>query len=193
MRNQYLSLSHARDKTKKHLSWHLPSSVTLLENFSYNIKGTFSRVYIFSFKHSRLGNFLKVMQTLDCVSGSHNFLKFSQPPLVRGYKHRKRVRVCKHRKRVLHCLSSNRLSTKLSRHICSVWRKTIYFTTILLRHRKLFHSQIILALGNFCESLMALHSSTTFFVVSSRWLQGFMKSDHWAIAPQSRIEIRWIW
>ena len=60
----------------------LNSSVTLLERYAYNIQGTFSRVYTSSFKHSRPGNFLKVMQTLDCVSGSHNFLKFSQPPLV---------------------------------------------------------------------------------------------------------------
>ena len=45
-------------------------------------RALFFRVYVFSFKHSRLANFLKVMQTLDCVSGSHNFLKFSQPPLV---------------------------------------------------------------------------------------------------------------
>ena len=62
------------------------------------------------------------------------------------------TRKCKHRKKVLYCLSSNRLPTKLSRHICSVRRKTIYYITIPLRHRKLFHSQIILALGNFCGS-----------------------------------------
>ena len=34
---QNFYLSHARDKTKKHLSQHLPSSVTLLERYAYNI------------------------------------------------------------------------------------------------------------------------------------------------------------
>ena len=93
-----------------------------------------------------MGNFLKVMRTLDCVSGLHNFLKFFQPPLVFRWQYVNTV------KKVLFCLSSNRLSTKLSRHICSVRRKTIYYITIPLRHRELFHSQIILALGNFCGS-----------------------------------------
>ena len=55
-------------------------------------------------------------------------------------------------KKVLYCFSSNRLSTKFSRHICSFRRKTIYFTTIPLRHRKLLYSEIILALGNFYGS-----------------------------------------
>ena len=32
--------------------------------------------------------------------------------------------------------------------------------------------------GHLLTSLMALHSSTTLFVVSSRLLQGCMKSDH---------------
>ena len=34
---QNFYLYHARDKTKKHLSQHLPSSVTLLERYAYNI------------------------------------------------------------------------------------------------------------------------------------------------------------
>ena len=35
-----------------------------------------------------------------------------------------------------------RLLTKLSRHISSVRRKTIYYITIPLRHRKLFHEKV---------------------------------------------------
>ena len=38
------------------------------------------------------------------------------------------MRECKHQKKVLCCLSSNRLPTKLFRHICLVWRKL--FTTL---------------------------------------------------------------
>ena len=38
------------------------------------------------------------------------------------------MRECKHRKKVFCCLSSNRLPTKLFRHICLVWRKL--FTTL---------------------------------------------------------------
>ena len=43
------------------------------------------------------------MQTLDRVSGSHNFLKFTQPPLVFRWEY------VNMEKKVLYCLNSNQL------------------------------------------------------------------------------------
>ena len=94
-----------------------------------------------------MGNFLKAMQTLDCVSGLHNLLKFSQPPLVFRWEYVNTV------KKVLFCLSSNRLLTKMSRHICSDRRKTIYYSTIPLRHRKHITWHSWMAISNTCKKL----------------------------------------
>ena len=79
--------------------------------------------YKLSSKHERrLGEFEKVMQIRDAVEGSYNFQEIFQPPSVL-------MRECKHRKEVFYCLNSNWLPTKFSRHICSVRRRTIYYST----------------------------------------------------------------
>ena len=85
------------------------------------------------------------MQTLDCVSGLHNFLKFSQPPLVFRWEY------VNTEKKVLFGWAVTGFNEVVQAYLLSS-KKTIYYITIPLRHRKLFHSQIILALGSFCRS-----------------------------------------
>ena len=148
-----------------------------LERSAYNIYGTFSCVYILSFKHS--GGW-KIFRNLCCVTASHTFLKFSQPPFVFIWED------INTGKKALYCLSSIGLPTKLSSHIYSVRRNRKQKTFSLSNNSSLWK----FLREHLLTSLMALHSSTTFFVVSSRWLQGCMKTDHRAIEPQRRIEIQ---
>ena len=82
---------------------------------------------------------------------------------MRGYKHGKKA---------LYCLSSIGLPTKLSSHIYSVRRNRKQKTFSLSNNSSLWK----FLREHLLTSLMALHSSTTFFVVSSRWLQGCMKT-----------------
>ena len=121
--DQKLDISQVMNKQ------HLPS-VMLLERSVYRV---LFPVFTFS---------------LFCGSGLHNFLKFSQPPLVFKWEY------VNTKKKVLHCLSGNRLQHSFSRHIFLFRRKTIYYTTIPVRHNKHFNSQITLALGNSREYLL---------------------------------------
>ena len=112
-----------------------------------------------------------------------SFAYFSQilPTSFRVY-----MRGYKHGKKALYCLSSIGLPTKLPSHIYSVRRNRKQKTFSLSNNSSLWK----FLREHLLTSLMALHSSTTFFVVSSRWLQGCMKTDHRAIKPQRRIEIQ---
>ena len=55
--------------------------VCTFENYLIKAMELFFAVYIASSRHSGLGEFLQVMQTLDYVSGLHNCLELSQPSL----------------------------------------------------------------------------------------------------------------
>ena len=78
---------------KQHLS-----SVMLLERSAYSV--LFPCLYSL-FK--QCGGRWEISWKLCCGSGLHNFLKFSQPPLVFRWEY------VNTKKKVLHCLSGNRL------------------------------------------------------------------------------------
>ena len=107
---------------------HLPS-VMLLERSVYRV---LFPVFTFS---------------LFCGSGLHNFLKFSQPPLVFKWEY------VNTKKKVLHCLSGNRLQHSFPGISAQFEEKLI---TLQLHYdtANLFHSQISLAKSNLREHLL---------------------------------------
>ena len=93
-----------------------------------------------------MGNFLKVMRTLDCVSGLHNFLKYFQPPLVFRWEY---VNTEKRSSIAWAVIGSQRSCPGISAQF-----EEKLFTTLQFHYdtENFFHSQIILALGIFCGS-----------------------------------------
>ena len=83
------------------------------------------------------------MQTLDCVSGSHNFPKFSQPPFVFRWEY------VNTEKGSLLLKQQSALNEVVIAYLLSLKKNhLLQYNSI----RKLFHGQIILALANFYGS-----------------------------------------
>ena len=92
-----------------------------------------------------MGNFLKVMRTLDCVSGLHNFLKFFQPSLVFRWEY---VNTEKRSSIAWAVIGSNEV---VQADLLSSKKNYLLHYNSTTTQRT-FSQQIILALGNFCGS-----------------------------------------